>query len=188
MASKDNNLVSLCRPEDSGVSGYPKRHVFGKLDGSQGITDTLKTTSFLHDAIIEIDELIGGTEDCWDSNNHCDNIKVIAGTIRPTGKYIWTNKGGCKNMTLKCHNVINSGSEVCVDLGNNSEQGEGQEFTRLDLKTVDGSPITIRVLRGSKPELVEGSGPYKYVFPHPDSWYHGICVWILDKLFKAGLI
>lgn len=188
MATKDINLVSLCGPEHSGTPEKYAVHEFQTLNGSNGYSDTLKTSTSLYCAKIYVGELIGGKEDCWDSNNHCENVLVEVGTICPTGKYIWTNKGGCKNMALKCHNVQTHGGETDVDLGNNSNQGYGQTGTKIDLKMADGSPVKVRVLRGDKPEFVAGSGPYQYVFPHPDAWYHGICVKILDVLFKIGLI
>ncbi len=138
--------------------------------------DTIKITSQCQNMVLHAEQVYGGQEDCVDINNRSQSVTVMAGEWIPQGKYLATIKGGAKSASL-AGRVVSHGSEVDVDLGNWSDQS--QEITGttiLDLQPTDGKPITVRVLHAVKPYFVASSGPYRYVFPHPDAWYHGLVV------------
>lgn len=139
--------------------------------------DSLKLTRHISDYFAFAEAIYGGREDCVDIHNGASAVRVQANRWVPQGKYLATIKGGVVGAKLSGH-VYAHGKEVDVDIGNRSTTNK--EVTTgviLDLYSQTGKPITVRVLNGDKPSVVDGSGPYKYVFPNPDSWYHGIVVW-----------
>lgn len=145
--------------------------------------DTLKITSHCRDYTFVADEIYGGKEDCVDIHNGANGIVVVAGKWVPQGKYLATIKGGVRGVQLSGE-VHAHGKEVDVDIGNRSTTNNGKTTgVRLDLTSKTGRPITIRVLHGDKPVLEPNTGPYKFIFPHPDAWYHGIVVWFF-RLWK----
>ena len=147
-------------------------------------SDTVKITSGCADFKLTADAIYGGKEDCVDINNRCVGIEVVA-NFHPQGKYVATIKGGVRGVLLK--GILNGhGKEVDIDLGNWSDQSSQKtQGVKLDLVAYDQSPVTVRVLNAEKPVLVPGSGPYRYVFPHPDAWYHGLAVWFFFKFRKV---
>lgn len=67
--------------------------------------------------------------------------------------------------------VDGHGRECDVDLGNASDQSHKKvEMVTLNLWSVDGSPVRVRVLNSEMPAEVPGSGPYSYVFPWKFRW------------------
>jgi hypothetical protein len=147
-------------------------------------SDTLKITSGCRDFTVLAQEIWGGQEDCVDVNNKTSIITVHCDAWRPQGKYLATIKGGSRSVALH-GNVMSHGTEVDVDIGNHSDQSD--EITSdiiLDLWSKTGKPIYVRVLNGTKPAFVDGSGPYKFVFPHPDSALHGLWVWLFMKIVR----
>lgn len=138
-------------------------------------SDTVKITSQCTGFTLHACTIWGGQEDCVDINNMADGIHVMA-EYAPQGKYVFTVKGGASGCLL-IGRIIGSGTEVDVDLGNWSDQCQKRTTgVIMDLGKPDGSPVTVRVLNATKPTEVAGSGPYRYLFPHPDAWYHGLVV------------
>lgn len=106
--------------------------------------------------------LPGGKEDCVDANNGSHDITVYADFWSPTGKFAITAKGGSRRLWFH-GKLLRHAAEADVDVGNHSDQSP--ERTRevfLELKPEAGiGPITVRILHGHLPTLVQGSGPYK---------------------------
>lgn len=146
--------------------------------------DSLKYTNHITGFIHQVGTVNGGSEDCVDMNNGANGVHVIAKAFNSQGKYVATIKGGSKNCSLS-GNITHGGSEVDVDLGGWSDQSNVKTAgIVLDL-TKGGGPVTVRVLNADKPAVTPGSGPYQYAFPHPDGWYHGICVKVLFTFWRA---
>lgn len=182
---RDNNLKSFYRNDSNSWYGVPE---LGKPVNPPDWDDSLKVTDGCHDFTAEIPLLYGGREDCVDINNRARNIGVNA-TFIPQGKFMATIKGGVENVTLNGE-VKGHGTEVDIDLGNWSDQSS-VKVTGVSLNLRPKffeTPITIRVLNSTKPLLVPGSGPYKYVWPLPWKWYHGIVVKAMLILGKVGLL
>jgi len=175
---------------DSHILGY-----FGPANNNQTVTDltyidgtsaseAIKCTSYLENFTGIFGRVVGGYEDCADINNHSKNIHLKADLWVPTGKFGFTVKGESSGVTLEGP-LKNHGTEVDVDFGNWSDQGNGYTFDNtLNLWMLDGSKVRVRCLAGYKPTIVPGSGPYEYIFPKPNTWYHNIAVWFFQVGFK----
>ena len=176
----DKNLISFNGPQDNGKSVF-----LDVLDGT-GYDDTIKCSTGLSATSISVGKIIGGREDCIDINNHCEGVVVSCRDAQSGGKYVATLKGESKNCTLILV-ISKHGSEVDIDLGNNSDQGNGYTTgTVICASAVDGSEVTVRVLQAQKP-VFSGGGPYRFIFPHPDAWYHGIVVFFFRLFCILGI-
>jgi hypothetical protein len=158
---------------------------FGKTAGSW--SDTLKYTDGVTDFTHRVGSATGGSEDIIDVNNKACDVTVVAKELWSGGKYVATIKGGSTATYLE-GTIYKGGSEVDIDYGNHSDQSSAKTTGNiLNVKHKSGAPVTVRVLNADKPLFTPGSGPYVYVFPHPDAWYHGICVrffMVFHKFFK----
>lgn len=176
----DNNLYSFYETDSGRLIEF---EVAGYRSNPPHWSDTIKITSKCHLMSLRATTIYGGQEDCIDFNNQVGGIGVKAEYI-PQGKYVFTVKGGATGIELSGR-IIGSGSEVDVDLGNWSDQCQWRTTgVVLDLSKPDGSPVTVRVLHADKPTEVAFSGPYKYVFPRPDAWYHKLAVALLYGWFR----
>jgi hypothetical protein len=181
MSKPDNNLFSYNGPEYNGQSLGNGAGVYGHSTPAPDWQDTLKYTTKLQNFTHRVGHVFGGTEDCVDVNNECTGVAVIAKGFWSGGKYVATVKGGSFGITLR-GSIYKSGSEVDVDLGNWSDQSAKKtSMVFLDLVKPEDREVTVRVLNAHKPILAPASGPYRYVFPHPDSWYHGAAVWFFMR-------
>lgn len=181
----DVNLVNYY-DRDSGRAFFHER--LGEHGSNPNWDDTLKITSRAEDITVIAEEIRGGKEDCVDINNHAYSIGVLAKRWFPQGKYLATIKGGASRISLT-GDVYSHGKEVDVDLGNMSDQSrEPVTGVSLALRSQTGKPVVVRVLNAEKPLLARDTGPYRYAFPHPDAWYHGIMVRVLLFLDKFGLV
>jgi hypothetical protein len=157
----------------------------GRPSLSPDWSDTVKITSGCSRMFLEAEAIYGGAEDACDTNNHATSCTVHA-NWHPQGKYLATIKGGSHSIALM-GDVFSHGSEVDVDLGNWSDQSQdATTATILGLWSHTGKPIRVRVLNATVPTLMAGSGPYVFVWPRPDTWYHGIAVKIQQFLCKRG--
>ena len=148
-------------------------------------SDTVKITSGCTGLILNAEAIYGGKEDCADTNNKATHCTVNT-QWHPQGKYLATIKGGCHAIGL-FGDVYAHGKETDVDLGNWSDQSQDVTTgTILGLWSKTGRPIRIRVLNATKPTLMAGSGPYVFVFPKPDTPWHGFIVKIQQFLCKRG--
>jgi hypothetical protein len=167
MSKPDINLHSFNGPDFDGA-------VVTMLDeirpGSE-ISDTLKFTSRLHDFVGNFGHVIGGREDCVDINNHSQRIRIEAGLWEPRGKYLATIKGGSKDIHLSGR-VRGHGREVDIDIGNISDQSDDPTGpVYLNLLHERGEPITVRVINGERPLLLnETEQKYKIVLKVPTFW------------------
>lgn len=159
------------------MMGFPVAHPWW--------SDTVKITSGCCDFTLLAEEIYGGQEDCVDVNNKASIITVHCDAWHPQGKYLATIKGGSRSVALH-GNVMSHGTEVDVDIGNWSDQSALLTTeTVLGLYSKTGKPIVVRVLNGAAPYMIDGTGPYVYAFPKPDTWYHKYVIWIF--LTSLGL-
>lgn len=191
----DVNLYSYNGPDYDGHSilidaesvGLKERHVTWTNNPVTGAlivgheiywADTLKFSTGLADCNVQAGRVYGGKEDCADFNNKCHNIQLKADSFHSGGKYVTTIKGGCTGIDIRGE-IECGGSEVDHDYGNWSDQSNAKTTGNiLGTWKADGSPVTVRCLNADKPMVVPGTGPYRYLFPRPDAFYHGIVVWL----------
>lgn len=183
--SSDINLFSYIGPDDD------LRELVVQTAGPESDRpshqDTFKFTRYACGLSLKADRVNGGSEDCADINNHSSQLSIYAKEWKSQGLFVFTVKGGSHHIVLSGE-IIQGGTEVDVDLGNHSEQSDDLTHSiLLDLKKPDGSPVTVRVLIAKKPTLKEGSGPYRYLFPHPDAIYHPLVAWAFKTWFKIPL-
>ena len=180
----DNNLFNYY--EDSSNHSLAAG-IMGAPTAIPNWSDTVKITSGCTNFSLDAAHIYGGQEDCLDANNKATGCTVHA-NWHPQGKYLATIKGGCHGIGL-FGDVYAHGSEVDVDIGNWSDQSENVTTgTILGLWSKTGHPIRVRVLNGLKPTAMAGSGPYTYVWPHPDGMLHPIIVRIFLFLGRMGWI
>lgn len=153
------------------------------VSGGRDYEDALKFTSQLTAFKGYFGTVYSGLENCADLNNRCRAVSIHADDwVANGGKYPFTIKGGCSAVAISGR-LIGHGAECDVDAGNHSDQSkEWVKDWTLNLISGDGSPIVIRCLRAEAPVLVEGSGPYRFAFPSPYAWYHGVVVWFLGLI------
>jgi hypothetical protein len=186
MSTRDINLFSFTGAYFS-CQDYHSTDPLGGLVQPPTHQDTLKFSGLVSFRG-HFGTVYGGTEDCADINNRCDNVRLHAAEWRPQGQYAFTVKGGCRNITL-AGDLFGHGKTVDVDLGNWSDQSnEPTTAVTIDLYSQDDRPVIIRVLNADKPMVIGGA--HRYAFPHPDAWYHGIvvkawlAVWWLGKKLR----
>lgn len=153
----DKNLISYYgeRP-----LGNHEHGVIAPPDGSYA--DSMKISDCDH-GYVRATRIFGGTEDCIDVNNKCNDITVFADEWHSGGKYVCTIKGGSSNIMVGGV-IMKHGSEVDVDLGNRSDQSDNSTIgVTLNFSTRDGTPVTVRVLNASRPHIMNPQQPYKFV-------------------------
>jgi len=159
----------------------------GTMIGSPGdknaYDDALKFTSGLTDFVGIFGTVYSGAENCADLNNKCRNVRLSGDWVANGGKYPFTVKGGCEGITLE-GTLHGHGTECDVDAGNKSDQSSNWvKNWELALISKDGSPIVVRCLLAEAPRLRPGTGPYRFAFPSPHAWYHGIAVWVFKLIY-----
>lgn len=152
----------------------------GRNEPNPSWSDTLKYTSQLTDFRHQIGVVYGGKEDCADINNRCRNLRLSANEWHAQGRYVFTVKGGSAGITLAGH-IVNGGTRADVVIGDHSDQSSDPTTgVRLCLTKRVG-PVRVRVLNGDKPILDPFTGPYQYIWPHPDGWLHGFWSWLYTR-------
>lgn len=156
----------------------PIEWTVGDIVFTRGQWDDALKVSGCHNLTVYAGYVQGGTEDVLDVN-HSNNCTVFIEEAYPRGKFVSTQKGASKNITVQIDRQHGHGTEVDHDYGNHSDQGNGYTTDcSLNVKMDDGGEATVRVLRGTMPSLL--GGRFKVVFPKPDAWYHKICIWFLN--------
>jgi hypothetical protein len=127
------------------------------------------------DSTIHFGVVWPGAENVLDINDRSSVVLDAQEWIIEGSKYGFTCKGASY---LSVSGLVRGrGKECDVDFGNYSDQWpRGRSTGRLNLVRADGSPIRVRCLQAAKPTLVPGSGPYEFLFPHPDAWYHDLTI------------
>ncbi|MFZ9725621.1 MAG: hypothetical protein ACO3EH_00310 [Ilumatobacteraceae bacterium] len=181
---KDINLHSFNGPDLNGQDVY---FPHGEIRPGSEISDTLKFTSRLTDFVGCFNVVYGGKEDCVDINNHCRGLHIRANLWVPQGKYLATIKGGSKHIQLS-GTVRGHGKEVDIDIGNISDQSDDPTGpVYLNLTHENGDPITIRVINGEAPRLLNvDKQKYRVVLKTP-SFIGQIFAKIVHQLRKVGL-
>jgi hypothetical protein len=125
---------------------------------NKGDSDSLKFSNCTNFRVTSC-EIHGGLEDTIDinrgTNGLIENCKLV-----PAGLYTLTVKGGFKNLTIKNTEIVGSGKETGIDIGNWSSQGRWAWTKNVKLENVyssDGKPVIVRVMWGSKPKVVGGN-------------------------------
>jgi hypothetical protein len=167
----DINLHSFNGPEDNDRLVVMLEPI---VPGPE-ISDTIKCSTGLSGFIGRFARVHAGKEDALDVNNRCRDLNLVAQAwVLGGAKYGITVKGGSRNVTVEGA-VEGRGQECDVDLGNGSDQSnEKTAGVKLNLWRVDGQPVRVRVLNADRPELF--NGPYKWVFPSPNIWFHSFFV------------
>lgn len=175
---KDINLISFNGPGENG--NCIDLTMNGPIVPGPEIADTLKFSTGLTSFYGRFPSVTSGTEDCIDVNNLCRNITITADKLVFRGTMGVTIKGGSRNIRITAYNCEGHGKETDVDIGNWSDQSsEPTTGVMLDISRSDGELVRIRVINGTKPLLLPGSGPYKFLFPWP--W---IPRWIVVPVFN----
>lgn len=180
----DVNLLSFNGPAWNGRT-YDSLE---NLDGT-GFDDTVKCSTRLQNFTGRFGSVISGREDTVDINNLCRDISLSAKlwTLRNC-QMGFTVKGGTQDAEL-IGPVIGHGRQCDIDIGNASDQSHAWTVgVVLNLWTLDGSKLRIRVLGGDLPMLVPGSGPYTYVFPWKSLLLRKITIKTFLEIRRWGLL
>jgi hypothetical protein len=167
----DINLHSFNGPEDNDRMVV----ILEPIVPGPEIADTIKCSTGLTGFIGRFARVQAGREDALDVNNRCQDLSLVAHAWALAGaKYGITVKGGSKNVTVEGA-IEGRGDECDVDLGNYSEQSAAKTTgVSLNLWREDGQPVRVRVLHADRPTLF--NGPYKWMFPSPNIWFHSFFV------------
>lgn len=174
MGQPDTNFLSF-------VSGPLGDKAYDLLASPPGDSDTLKFSAAF-DGRFDIDQLVGGLEDCCDANNGTHGIVVNAREWWSGGRNVITCKGGCYDMEYRSC-IKKHGTVTDLDFDNYSDQSHSPSSNiRVNMTTDDGSPIHWRSLKGMKPIFLNAD-TQKYVcdlylnYPIGMTWdtiYHGL--------------
>lgn len=147
--TQDKNAISLYE-RDSGTPDNPKVFHFDTIDASApGFTAGLKTTSGFHDAVIYIKRLVQGSENAWDANNGCRNVKVfVEELVLLNGKYAFTAKGGCHDLLFSVTRMAGDVRIAHTNLGDWSDQNKS---VTTGIKLDYPAPTTYRQLNATAP-------------------------------------
>lgn len=133
---------------------------------------------------VKVDVLDGRAcrEDAVDIN-HSEDVKVSVNILYPGRTFCGTIKGESKRCQITVADQIGHAREVDWDYGNHENTRNGYTTTQtLSIKTEDRSEAAVRVLQADAPTLK--NGPYRYVWPKPDAWYHGIVVFFFRLFYR----
>lgn len=121
-------------------------------------------------------------EDAIDCN-HSEDVFVVINILYPGRTFCGTIKGESKRCSITVKDQIGHAREVDWDYGNHENTRNGYTTDQtLDVKTEDRSPATVRCLQADAPTLK--NGPYEYVFPKPNAWYHGIVIFFFRLIYR----
>jgi hypothetical protein len=144
-------------------------------------SDTLKFSA-AHEGDVYAGIVIGGREDCVDINNLSRDLFIHSERWEPRGKYLATIKGGSRDIHLG-GKVRGHGSEVDIDLGNHSDQSQRTTGrVTLDLRTEDGSPLTVRVINAITPIFVNSHEQRYVVVAKVPGFFRRAFAWAYAKL------
>jgi hypothetical protein len=181
--TEDVNITVFSGPEHNGSRHYLPETV-GSFDTKY--TAAVKFTRGVRLVVADFGRIVGGTENAIDMNNASFN--EVSGSVIDLSrtKYGITIKGGssCNDVNGM---VTGHGKECDVDFDNWSDQAHAPcRGNLLNLRHAAGDAIRVRYIY-EKPELKEGSGPYRFVFPWP--WLPVPRAWIgkiFNQLRRAG--
>lgn len=180
--TSDLNLRVFTAPEWSGKTYSDPNDVHG-----EGYTAAIKCTTRVRGFTANF----GGTVYCGSENaadvNDGSSVRLVANKWVISGsKYGFTCKGA-SYLDLEGE-IEGSGKECDIDLGGYSDQRQGDSSGRLNVWRADRTtPVRVRCIQAETPYLASGSGPYVFLFPRPDAWYHGIAAWIFRFLRRNRL-
>lgn len=146
-------------------------------DGKPMYDDALKISGVRRLRVLT-DELDGRAcrEDAVDIN-HSEDYELIVNRLLPGRTFCGTIKGESKQGSVTVRKQVGHAKEVDWDYGNHENYKNGYTTTqKLSVRVEDGSAATVRCLQAKPVELDPAAGPYKYVFPSPFAWYHGIVI------------
>lgn len=107
--------------------------------------------------------IVGGREDCIDLNRNSIGNLFERGTLKPNGKFGITCKGHSNNNVFKDITFASHGTEVDIDIGNDSESTmRWTSGTVLEnIQSSDGKPVTLRVGWGEMPKIINSNIEYQ---------------------------
>lgn len=108
--------------------------------------------------------------------NHSEDVEVEINILYPGRTFCGTIKGESKRCTVEVGVQIGHAKEVDWDYGNHENTRNGYTTSQtLVVNTEDRSLATARCLQADPLASVQPSS-YKYIFPNPYKWYHGIVI------------
>lgn len=159
MATTDKNYRSYADIDGVYING----ELIQPPDNSYA--DTLKFSKATT-VLVDNCDITGGYEDVIDMNRYCGGIEIRNCRLFSKGEYCATIKGGSKNIVLRDVVIDNHGKTYDIDLGNWSDQSKEKttDVELINVTSLDGSPVTVRVLNADKPR-VEGGNVKLTVYP-----------------------
>lgn len=114
--------------------------------------------------------------------NHTEDFELTVNMLHPGQRYCGTIKGESKTCSVTVKKQVGHAKEVDYDYGNKEDKRNGYTTGQtLNVTTEDRSTTTVRCLQADAPMLK--SGPYRYVFPAPNAWYHSIAVFFFRLIY-----
>jgi hypothetical protein len=180
----DSYLFAFVGPQDDNRSvGLGET-----IDGSN-YSAPIKCTRGVVGISILAGHVIGGKDACVDINDGAKNAFVSIVEAEATGQFVATIKGGAIEPVLWVANVTNHGKGADVILGDWSDQRhDWVKKPILNVSSKNG-PATVIWLASDRPNLVAGSGPYRFKYwprwtPAP---IHAFIVFCFNTLRRWGL-
>lgn len=158
-----------------------------------GIADVLKLSgvSRLRVIVDSIDAKFAA-EDAIDIN-HCTDCEVLAMDVWAGQKYVSTIKGASKNIRLVIARLYSHGGETDIDLGNFSDQGNGNTTgVSLNIARIDSFPVKVRCLSAAAPTLENTGSDYEHpqrydITKLNQGWFYLLYNFFKDLLRSFGL-
>lgn len=156
------------------------------IDGS-AYASAIKCSTGLHCSQIYAKEVIGGRDTCVDVNNNCHDLVLNIGALKPTGQFAISVKGNSDRVKITAE-LFAHGKSADVELGGWSDQSHATSDNNvLAITSMTGKPVRVRVLKATAPALVNGTGPYVYLFPSPKlGALHRLIVYGYETLRRWG--
>ncbi len=134
---------------------------------------------------VKVDYLDGRAcrEDAVDIN-HTEDFELEVNVLYPGRTFCGTIKGESKRCSVTVHTQIGHAKEVDWDYGNHENTRNENTITQsLAVQAEDRSRISVRCLQALPVYFEPGTGPYKYAFPSPESWFHGFWIFFFRLIY-----
>jgi len=182
----DININSFLGPDDNGRT-VMLGDVLPPANAAE-LASAIKCTRLVRDLTLYGGTVYGFRDAVVDVNDRAYNLAVHLEQWWPsaTGQFAATVKGGASRVVLQGR-LMRHARKYDVIIGDWSDQShDPTTLVSLGLVPDDGQPVTVCVLKGTKPIELPGTGPYRYCFPNPDACYHDLAVFGFETLRRWG--